>query len=249
MRVVARAARHLAFAHRHVRDGAFGLGHLQPVARRADLGLGRLDQLPLRRLRAVHAVTRRAREVAGGVRAALPPRVCAAVVTGEACLADLRRLHLLELLMCPLASSSTCAWPGRGSSRTRWGRRRSRILRLPVLRAFEGGLLIGVARDAGIAPDIAGGGAVACAGAVCVGDAAVCWRCLCRRGRRREPTGDDRRPIESTTTTSRGIGYLNRSRSMADLPWRLCARRGITVLVRREFQVPASALPGGARNR
>ena len=37
VRVVARRARHLALAHRHVRDRALGLGDLQAMARRAQL--------------------------------------------------------------------------------------------------------------------------------------------------------------------------------------------------------------------
>ena len=40
VRVVARAAGHLALAHRHVRDRAFGLGHLQPMTAGAHLRLG-----------------------------------------------------------------------------------------------------------------------------------------------------------------------------------------------------------------
>src|SRR4029450_7038391 len=66
------------------------------MARGTELGLRRLDQLPLGRFRAVHAVARRAGEVAALVSAALPPRVGAAVVTGETGLVDLRGLDLPE---------------------------------------------------------------------------------------------------------------------------------------------------------
>src|SRR6185295_5759573 len=57
-------ARHLALAHRHVGDGAFGLGDLQAMTRGARLRLRRLDQLTFGRLRAVHAVACGAREIA-----------------------------------------------------------------------------------------------------------------------------------------------------------------------------------------
>ena len=77
--------------------------------------------------------------------------------------------------MCPLASSSTCACPGPWQLSHPWTAAGvARILRLPVLRAFERVLLVGVARDAGVASDIAGrrrrrlcGGPAACG---CLGD-------------------------------------------------------------------------------
>ena len=60
VRVMAGAARHLALAHRHMRHGALGLGHLQAMAGGAHLRLGRLHQLMFGRLRAVDAVARAA---------------------------------------------------------------------------------------------------------------------------------------------------------------------------------------------
>ena len=45
MRVVARGARHLAFAHGHVSHGPLGLGHLSAMTRRAELRLRRSDEL------------------------------------------------------------------------------------------------------------------------------------------------------------------------------------------------------------
>ena len=75
VRVVARRARHLAFAYGHVRHGPLGLGHLRAVARGTQLRLGRLHQLVFRRLGTVDAVAGRARDVPGRVLARLPPGV------------------------------------------------------------------------------------------------------------------------------------------------------------------------------
>jgi hypothetical protein len=88
VRVVSQRVGHLVFAHRHVRHRSFGLRDLQPVAR------GALEGSAWPR------------------RAAVPARVRAAVVSGEARLADFGGLQLRELANAPLCSSSTCAWPG-----------------------------------------------------------------------------------------------------------------------------------------
>jgi len=56
VRVVARGARHLSFAHRHVCDSALGLGDLQPMTCRADFRLCRLHELVRRGFRAVDAM-------------------------------------------------------------------------------------------------------------------------------------------------------------------------------------------------
>ena len=85
-----------------MRHGAFGLGHLQPVACRAHRRFRLFHQLAFRRLRAVDAVARDAREIAALVPAAFPSRVSAAVVARQARLVHLRGLHLPELQDVPL---------------------------------------------------------------------------------------------------------------------------------------------------
>jgi hypothetical protein len=81
----------------------------------------------------------------------------AAVVAREARLADVRRLHRAKLQDVPLGVVVHVRLPGAVAALAPVGRRRRpRILRLPVLRALEAGLLVGVADDAGIAPDISG---------------------------------------------------------------------------------------------
>ena len=95
-------------------------------------GLGRLHELLLGRLRAVHAV-------AGGARrdcarsCALPsqPACVAAVVAGQAGLADLRRLHLAELPDVPLGVVVDVRLPGPVAALAAVRRRRrARVLRL-----------------------------------------------------------------------------------------------------------------------
>ncbi len=113
VRVVARRARHLALAHRHVGDGAFGLGDLRPVARGAQRGLRRLDELAFQRLRAVHAVARAAGEVAALVGAAFPPGVIPAVVARQARPAHLARASTPRTSgCCPSSRRRRAPGPG-----------------------------------------------------------------------------------------------------------------------------------------
>src|SRR3954470_19734816 len=102
VRVVARTARHLPFADRHVRNGAFGLGDLQTMTGCAELGLGRLDELMCGRRRVVDAVARDARQVSALVRASFPPGVHAAGVTAETGLVGRGRGRLREFHDVPL---------------------------------------------------------------------------------------------------------------------------------------------------
>ena len=101
--------------------------------RSGDFGLCTLWHVAHDRLRAV-------------VRAAFPPGMRAAVVAGEARLADVRRLHRAKLQDVPLGVVVNVRLPGAVAALAPW------ILRLPVFRAREAGLLVGVAEDAGIAP-------------------------------------------------------------------------------------------------
>ena len=143
---MAGAARHLALAHRHVRHGALGLRHLEPVTRRAQLGLGGLHQLELRRLGLVHAVAGGAGEVAPVVRTAFPARVRPAIVAREAGLVDLGRLQGAELLDVPfrLVVHVRLARAVAALAAER-RRRRARILGLPVPGMFDVAALFVVA--------------------------------------------------------------------------------------------------------
>ena len=155
VRVVARRAGHLAFAHRHVRDGALGLGDLQRDGTSRTLRLRRFDELLLGRLRTVHAVTGGARQIARVVRAAFPAGMIAAVVARQARLADSPALICANFRMCPLASSSTCACPGPWQLSQPWppGERGFFACACACPSACRP---VGVARDAGVASGVAG---------------------------------------------------------------------------------------------
>ena len=141
-----------------MRDGALGLGHLRAVARRAQLGFRRLDELVRERRRLVDAMAGRARQVARLVRAALPPCVRAAVVARQTRAIDLGRFHRLELrdlalgLVVDVRLSRTMA-----ALASELGGWRSRVGGLPVLRALEAGFLIGVTQHARVAAGVAAG--------------------------------------------------------------------------------------------
>ena len=156
VRIVARRARHLALADRHVRHRAFGLDDLLAMTGRAQLRLARLHQLVLERLRLVHAVTGRAREVSRFVGAAFPPRVTAAIVAGETGLAHLGRLERAESLDVSLRVVVDVCLPGTVAAlAAECGRGRSRILRLPVARVLDALGLIVVTEDAGVSTGVA----------------------------------------------------------------------------------------------
>ena len=78
--------------------------------RTASVSVG-LDELLLDGLRNVHAVARRARQVAAFVRAPFPPGVIAAVMTRQARRVGLRGVLAVNRRMCPFPPSSTCACP------------------------------------------------------------------------------------------------------------------------------------------
>src|SRR5262249_52354940 len=88
VRVVAARAAELPFAHPVVRD-PLPLPTDRRMAREARLLLGRRLELGFDGLRVVHAVTRRAREALPLVHAAVPARLAALVVTGQAGRRDL----------------------------------------------------------------------------------------------------------------------------------------------------------------
>ena len=101
------------------------------------------------------AVARRAGEIAAVVRAALPRRVRAAIVAGEARLADFLRLHRGELQDVSLGVVVDVRLAGAVAALAALaGGRRARILRLAVLAGVDARFLIGVAADAGIGPGI-----------------------------------------------------------------------------------------------
>src|SRR3954470_14956668 len=138
VRVVARTARHLPFAYRHVRNGAFGLGDLQTMTGCAELGLGRLDELMRGRRRVVDAVARDARQVSALVRASFPPGVHAAVVTAETGLVGRGRRRLREFHDVPLGVVVDVRLPGTVAALAAVrGCRRAWILALAVGRALE----------------------------------------------------------------------------------------------------------------
>ena len=121
VRVVARGALHLALGDRHVR-GAAQLGDLLLMARLAQRRLRLGLQLAFERLRRVHAVARRAREVAGVVRAAVPQRVRPLGVAGQARLVagariDLRVAEAQDLALLVVVDMRLAR--DRGSSRSR----------------------------------------------------------------------------------------------------------------------------------
>jgi len=139
-----------------VRDSAFGLRDLKAMTCRADFGLCRLCELVRRRLRAVDAVARGARQVAPIVRAAFPSRVRAAVVTGETRLVDLRGLHLFELQDVPLRVVVHVRLPRTMAALAPVsGLGRPRVFCLRVRCALERVTLVAVTRHTGVAPDVA----------------------------------------------------------------------------------------------
>ena len=95
-----------------MRDGAFGLDDLHAVTRRAELRLRGFDQLALDRLRTVHAVAGGAGQLPELVRASLPARVITTVVARRHVALMSAGFIARNFAMWPLASSSTCAWPG-----------------------------------------------------------------------------------------------------------------------------------------
>src|SRR6185436_11472918 len=98
-----------------------------------------------------------ARQISAFVSAAFPPGVFAAVVTGEARLADLARLHLAELADVLFRIVVHVRLAGTVAALAAVGRCwRARILRVGVRRAFHG-LVFGVAPQAGIAAHVACG--------------------------------------------------------------------------------------------
>src|SRR6185295_18811560 len=92
VRIVARGTLHLAFPYRHVAHTLL-LGHFGRVTCLA--GVHDADRLQLRLLRfwIVDRVAGDARQVTGVVHAALPLRVVAAAVAGQAGLRHVARLH------------------------------------------------------------------------------------------------------------------------------------------------------------
>ena len=169
----------------------------------------------------VDAVARRARDVPGGVRAGLPAGMRSAVVAGEARLADVRRLHRAKLQDVPLGVVVNVRLPGAVAALAPVGRRRRpRILRLPVFRALEAGLLIGVANDAGIAPDIASRRSRRLRGGRRLG---LRWSGLRRRRRRSEssrqrPSPRATRPPRPTAAWLPQSMALNRAHCVDDCP-------------------------------
>ena len=90
------------------------------------------------------------------VRAAFPAGVSAAVVAGEAGLIGLGRRHLRELEDVPFRIVVDVRLPGTVTALAAVGRRRrARILRLAVRRAFQRGDLVLVADGAGVAARVA----------------------------------------------------------------------------------------------
>jgi len=152
---VARRARHLAFANRHVRDRPFGFHDLQAMTGGAQLRFGGLGELMLRRLRIVDAMTRRAREIPGFVHAAFPARVVAAVVAAEARLVDVGWRDTGESLDVSLGFvvDMRLARTVTGLAAMRGGRR-SGIRRLPVSRALEIRRVVSMTDGAGIGAGI-----------------------------------------------------------------------------------------------
>src|SRR4029453_2041960 len=138
MRVVARRARQLAFAHRHVSDGAFRLGPPQAVASGADFRLRCLYELVLDRLETVNAMAGRAGQISPLVRATLPPDVVGAVVTRQADLVHFPRLHLLDLWYVTAGVVFHVCLPGSMAALAPMGgSRRSWVLCLSVGGALE----------------------------------------------------------------------------------------------------------------
>ena len=128
------------------------------VARRAQLGFCRFNELVRERGRLVDAMAGRAREVARLVRAALPPCVCAAVVARQTRTIDLGRFHRLELrdlslgVVVDVRLSRTMT-----ALASELGDRRSPVGGLPVLRALEACFLIGVTQQARVGAGVAAG--------------------------------------------------------------------------------------------
>ena len=149
VRVMARRARHLAFANGHVRHRALGLHHLHAMAGGAHLRLGRLHQLVLHRLRRVHAVAGGAGEIPRGVGAGLPARMRAAVVAAETGLGDLGRFQFLEFLDVSLGVVIDVRLAGTMAAfAAERGGGRAGILGLPVPRVRNALRLRVVAEDA-----------------------------------------------------------------------------------------------------
>ena len=157
VRVVARRARHLALAHRHVGHRALGLRDLQTMTGGAGRGLGRLRELMLRRRGLVHAVAGGAGEVARLVRAAFPARVGAAVVAREAGRVHLGRLERAEPpdIALGVVVDVGLAGPVAALAAERGGRR-PEILDLPVLRAPDVRRTVVMAERAGVGAGVAG---------------------------------------------------------------------------------------------
>ena len=157
VRVVARRARHLALAHRHVRHRALGLGDLHPVTRGTHRRLRALHELAGGRLRLVDAVTRDARQVPRLVHAALPAGVRASVVTRETRLTRAcgrQRLQPGDIAL-RLVVDMRLSWPvaALATERRRW---RAGIMHLAMSRALERVTLSRVTQNARVAPGVAG---------------------------------------------------------------------------------------------
>src|SRR5262245_5960061 len=126
------------------------------MARRAELRLSLLDELTLERLRTVNAVAGRAGQVAPLVAAAFPRRVIPPVVTRQADLVDLAGLHLLDLADVPARVVVDVSLTGAVTGFAAVGcHRRPGVLCLPVRRAFDRCLLIGMTVDALVRAGIA----------------------------------------------------------------------------------------------
>ena len=190
VRVVARRAGHLAFAHGHVRDGALGLRHLQPMARGAQLrSRSSSTSWRLERRRACARCGTWCTRGSAPRACCLPtPRArrgCGRSGTSALTSAGFIALELQDL---PLRLVVDVRLAGAVAALAALSRgRRARVLRLRVLRALEAGLLVGVAEHAGVAAGVARRGASACCGrpagraaglAACGGG---CGRRLCRR--------------------------------------------------------------------
>jgi hypothetical protein len=155
--VVTGRARHLSLAYRHVRDRALRLGDLHPVAPGAELRFGGFDKLVLGGSGRVHAVTRRAGQVARLVHAALPSGVRAAVMARETSRTRLGRLHRRDAdhVAFGIIIHVSLTWPMTAFA-TAGGGGGARVGRLAVRSAPKTGLLLFVTEHARIAACIAG---------------------------------------------------------------------------------------------
>src|SRR5580765_3128014 len=126
------------------------------MTRRTQLRLCGLHQLALGGLRAVHAVAGRARQIAPVMGAAFPRCVIAAVMTGQAGLADFSCRDLTELLDVPFRVVVHVGLTGTVATLAALRRGRSpRILHLCVLCALQRLFFVGVTRHAGVAAGVA----------------------------------------------------------------------------------------------